>query len=80
MPQNPAKDERELTIGQLNRRRVGVNTRKDTPISYIRMGDQRDWFSVRSRRNCVNLHCALQVSSFCGGFFAARKEAIRGKH
>lgn len=46
-----------LTIGQLDRRRVGVDSRKDTPISYIRMGDQRDWFPVRTngtKRDPVN--------------------------
>ena len=48
----------KLTIGQLDGGRVWINSRKDAPISHIRMGDQRDRFPVetdRSKRDCVNI-------------------------
>ena len=65
----------ELTIGQLNRRRVGVNARKNTSISYIRMGDQRDWFSVGTNgsRRIVSISMHITALIILWGFSAAKR-------
>jgi len=66
-----------LTIGQLDRRSVGINARKNAPISYISMGNQRDWFPVETngpkRDACQFLHPRCRIDCFVR-IFLSRKE------
>ena len=55
---------------------MGVNSRKNTPISYIRMRDQRDWFPVETdgpKKGLSISSYTLRGLDYSTGFFYAQK-------